>query len=482
MQNWDIALERYKSDILEGLKTLINIPSVYDENSVSETSPYGQPIAQAFNWLIEHAENDTFLVNKLNKHIGYIEYGEGPHYITALAHLDVVPATGDWVSPPYEAEVRDNLLYGRGAIDNKGPAIAIYYALKLIRQLQLPLKHRIRLIYGLNEETGMCCMDEYNKLEPQPLCGFSPDADFLIINEEKGQINGDLSYTNWVEEVEKASDLLYFHSGTLGNMVPDVATSRIRVDKPLQTQITAKIKHYCELHNWDYTLETDNNLMTLTMYGISTHGMHPYKGSNASFKLAFILIKLNLKLHGSAHHFLTLFERYIMDDYFGHRFGIATTDPLPNGLTFNAGVITYDFHNKVAFYKLNIRFPKDVTQQHIMTAINTHSAPLYFSMSDYSYKPPHFVSPEHPMIKVLQRVYTYYTKQPATLLSTGGGTYACKIKNGVAFGPLFPHRTSTAHQIDEHIPLEDLWNMIQIYAQSLYQLANIDEAEVNNYV
>lgn len=37
-----------------------------------------------------------------------------------LAHLDVVPADETmWDVPPFSGEIRDDFLYGRGAIDNK---------------------------------------------------------------------------------------------------------------------------------------------------------------------------------------------------------------------------------------------------------------------------------------------------------------------------------------------------------------------------
>ena len=42
------------------------------------------------------------------------------------------------------------------------------------------------------------------------------------------------------------------------------------------------------------------------------------------------------------------------------------------------------------------------------------------------------------LIKTLQKVYEEATGEKAELLSIGGGTYARSLKEGVAFGPLFP--------------------------------------------
>ncbi len=55
-----------------------------------------------------------------------IRTGSGPHLAFA-GHLDVVPPGDGWTGSPWSAEVRDGVLYGRGAVDMKG-AIAAFAA------------------------------------------------------------------------------------------------------------------------------------------------------------------------------------------------------------------------------------------------------------------------------------------------------------------------------------------------------------------
>ena len=55
-----------------------------------------------------------------------VRAGDGPHLAFA-GHLDVVPPGAGWTSPPFHAEERGGLLYGRGAVDMKG-AIAAFVA------------------------------------------------------------------------------------------------------------------------------------------------------------------------------------------------------------------------------------------------------------------------------------------------------------------------------------------------------------------
>ena len=66
----------------------------------------------------------------------------------------MVPEGEGWHHPPYAAEIEGGRLYGRGSIDDKGPVVASLFALKAIRDLGIPLNRRVRLLFGLNEETN----------------------------------------------------------------------------------------------------------------------------------------------------------------------------------------------------------------------------------------------------------------------------------------------------------------------------------------
>ena len=67
------------------------------------------------------------------------------------------------------------------------PTVACYYGLKIIKDLGLPVSKRVRFVVGTDEESGWGDMDYYFKHVglPDPDFGFSPDAEFPIINGEK---------------------------------------------------------------------------------------------------------------------------------------------------------------------------------------------------------------------------------------------------------------------------------------------------------
>ena len=134
------------------------------------------------------ARRDGFEAENIDHVAGVIRWGEGEKILGLLAHLDVVPATGEWDSPAFEATVRDGRLYGRGTSDDKGPAMACYYALKMLRDSGVTPNMQIHFILGTDEENSWRCMDRYFATEPMPDLAFSPDAEFPVINGEKGVI------------------------------------------------------------------------------------------------------------------------------------------------------------------------------------------------------------------------------------------------------------------------------------------------------
>ena len=69
---------------------------------------------------------------------------------------------------------------------NKGPIISALYAMEAIRKLNIPVKKKIQLIIGTQEEVEWTDMYEYVKKYSLPDYGFTPDGQFPICNKEKG--------------------------------------------------------------------------------------------------------------------------------------------------------------------------------------------------------------------------------------------------------------------------------------------------------
>ncbi len=111
-----------------------------------QEEPFGPGIAQALDFLLNKGKNDGFSVKNVDGYAGHIEAGEGKDLLGILCHVDVVPEGDGWSVDPYGGEIKDGKIFARGAIDDKGPTMAAYYAMKIVKDLGLPLSKRVRMI------------------------------------------------------------------------------------------------------------------------------------------------------------------------------------------------------------------------------------------------------------------------------------------------------------------------------------------------
>ena len=79
---------------------------------------------------------DEVFTDSIGSIIGRV--GHGPVVLVYDAHLDTVGADpAAWDSDPFKAVIKDGRLYGRGAVDDKGPFACLLFAAKAIKSLGL---------------------------------------------------------------------------------------------------------------------------------------------------------------------------------------------------------------------------------------------------------------------------------------------------------------------------------------------------------
>lgn len=159
--NFDELIQKEEKALLRDLRELVRIPSV----SVPGTgrAPYGAECRRALDWFLSRASEMGFQTRDVDGHCGWCEYGEGEEMVAVLCHLDVVPAGDGWHYPPYDCTWAGGRIYGRGVIDDKGPAAAALYALKAVRDSGAPLASPGAPAGGVQRGEGLL-------LHP-PLCG-----------------------------------------------------------------------------------------------------------------------------------------------------------------------------------------------------------------------------------------------------------------------------------------------------------------------
>ena len=115
-------IDSHKNEIIRKVQELIQIPSVITTSS-NPHHPFGEPINDALEYMLKLGNDLGFKTKNIDGYCGYIEFGEGKELIGIIGHLDVVPEGDNWSYPPFSGTITNNKIYGRGAIDDKGPVM-----------------------------------------------------------------------------------------------------------------------------------------------------------------------------------------------------------------------------------------------------------------------------------------------------------------------------------------------------------------------
>ncbi len=449
----DETLKGYDQEIINSIIEVCKINSVKSEGSAQY--PFGKGTVDCLEKTLEIARSLGFKTTNVDNYCGYAEIGEGDDIIGILSHLDVVPE-GDlakWNTNPYEPQIIDSKLYARGAMDDKGPAIASLYAVKALMDLNINFNKRVRLIFGLDEESGSLCMEHYVKHCEPVTIGFTPDGLFPGIHGEKGILQAKMNVNSKNSNVK----IISFTGGNAFNSICEGAT--IVLDKVIELNLD-EIKD-----NYPATFEVtyDDNTTTIKSTGVTGHGGAPDKGVNA---ISYLVKMLNdNKVDNS---FIKEYSKVLSTDVFGETIGINLTDKYGN-LTMNVGII--DITNDCGYFTMDIRYPISKVLSEVVDPINNMIDKDIFEYVIVEHKEPIYFELDDPLITCLIDAYQKVTNDMKTMpFAIGGGTYSRSMKNIVAFGGLFMGEEGNAHQPNENASVESIYKQARIYAQAVINL------------
>lgn len=445
-------VEKNESTLMKRLFGLLKIESVLDRYDPTSATPFGEGVHQALTYMIDLAKKDGFITKNINNHAAHVEFGEGEELLGVLCHVDVVPANRNekWESDPFNPEVRDGRIYARGAIDDKGPTMAAYMALKLLRDhvKDFAPKKRIRIIFGTDEESEWRGIQEYFKTEEMPTIGFAPDALFPLIYGEKGM------FSFRFEGAHESDALEEFYSGIRSNVVPDEAYAILNID------LEAPFKTFLESNN--YRGEVSGNKYIIK--GKAAHAMNPDTGINAAYLLAQFL---NQHLDNKYIQFIV---EKLSFDALGEKLGIHHYDEEMKNLTMNNGIFRYA--NDQAFIDFNCRYPKGYDIPSAEKVLQKEAKKYGLSYVFNANKPVHYIDPNADLVQTLLNVYREGTQDlDSRPITIGGGTYARSIPNGVAFGMAFPGQIEQAHQANESVNKSDYLAGTMLYMAAIKRLS-----------
>ena len=451
----------HKEDLLKDLFDLLSVRSILGTD-ITEETPFGSGPREALDLILSFGKRDGYKTKLVENKAGHIEVGEGEELFGILGHVDVVPVVeADWTSHPFKPEIRDGKIFARGSLDDKGPTMAAYYAVKLLDKLGVKWNKRVRVIVGSDEETGFRCVEAYFKHEEQPASGFTPDAMFPLVYAEKARATFDHKLKFVDEDGDYNYKLVKFNGGQVLNMV--IASAKAELVGEV-SDIKEKFENFLAQEKLEGEVEVENTIK-LTLKGKAAHGSTPQYGINGATKLAEFLSTLGLDNNGK--NFVNYIVEKLANDPFGEKLGINYFDDEMGEATYNYGILEYDLERKIGVVSTDCRHPKKFDLVDRLNGINVDNIDIEVT----STKEAHYVPKDDELVTTLMDVYRKHTgdtKNDAFVL--GGGTYARCLKKGVAFGLLFPDKEDTMHQANEYLEVEDLLLATAIYAEGIYKL------------
>ena len=470
----DALVESYKGELIENIRKWIAIPSVQGVPA-GENAPFGAEVRRMLDVALSDGRRFGFEVRDIDGYAGDISMGEGEQTMGMLAHLDVVPIGDGWTHDPLGGEIENGRMYGRGTTDDKGPALCALYAMRAVKEAGIPLKHGVRLILGCDEETGMSDMRHYASKMKMPDYGFSPDAEFPVINIEKGGVNMRLSkVTDGEDGAQLPVHSLY--AGKRPNVVPAEATAVVGLNGMTLEALNDRL-HAIEAGHDRFHLKAEaegEGRAKITATGVNAHAAMPEGGVNAAGMLLIALKELGA---GSAntHAAIAMLADAVGMEYTGQALGIACADELSGPLTCNLGILRYNSNEISAL--LDIRYPICGDEERMLGQAAKRVAPAGMSVCCASSHTPLHVPAESRIVQGLLKVYHEVTGLDAYTIAIGGGTYSRMMPNTVAFGVCFPGDMDVCHIADEYIDVDKMMLGVKIFAHAIAELAGRESGD-----
>lgn len=434
-------------DMIESIKAAVRINSVMDEDTATESMPFGKGVDESLRKTLEIAESLGFKTVYKDGYYGYAEIGEGEELIGILGHIDVVPIGDEskWKFPPFSATEEDGYIYGRGTQDDKGPTIAAMYAVKALLDAGVKFEKRVRFIIGGDEENLWRCIAKYTENgEEIPSMGFTPDSSFPVTNAEK-------SLVQFYLRGKGSKEINLNISGAL-NAVPGLAN--------YTGKLADKLSEKLDELKFDYEKDGES----VTVIGKRVHAASADKGVNAIERLCKALYEIGVEED---------IVRFVaeLSDSVGSKILPNCIDDVSGTLTLNLGeLIINEKESKIGF---DSRVPVKFTIEDLEDAVKEKAANYGLEFEEFDRLKSLYVPADSELIKTLVSVYEQETGLEGTPKSSGGATYAKALDNCVAFGAMFPFDEKTEHQENERVNIKNMIKATEIYALSVYRLLEI---------
>lgn len=447
-----------RESLIRDIMELVSIDSV--EGEPKEGMPFGEGPAKALQCFLDLAEEAGLRTENFDNYAGHADYGEGKEVVGILGHVDVVPCGEGWICDPFQPQIKDGKIYGRGVLDNKGPMLVCLHAVKILKEMGIPLRKKIRLIVGANEETDWKCMDYYfgeKKITP-PQISFTPDAEFPLNHAEKGVFQYQL--------VADLKEKIEISGGNAYNSVAESASALLPAGS--EETVRERMTKWEEATRCKISCQTEENGVRLSVRGFAAHAASPAKGINAVSGLMYMIVDLGLE--GELLEIARWYMKYIGFDLQGKGLGIDLSDEISGTLSFNVGKA--EVLDGKLILSIDNRVPVTYKCKEVQDLLEKNLEGSRFRFENPQITEAIYVPKDSFLVTTLMDVYREVTKDhDAEPQVDGACSYARALENCVAFGAILPGQPDLMHQKNEYLELDklDLW--MKIYLEAIYRLA-----------
>lgn len=468
-QTW---IDAHKSEFISEIQLLSRVPSVSRADLAEPGAPFGPECRRMLDLALERGRHFGFNTIDHDGYAGSIYCGDFENSLGIIGHLDVVPVSDGWIYPPFGATYlpEHDALVGRGVDDNKGPTVAGLFAMRMLREFEWPLRHGLRLICGLSEETGMQDMAELKKRSvPFPHTSLVPDSGFPVNYGQKGSLGAEIA-------AECTGNLKAFDAGTVRNVVPDKASCILDMD--INTAKAGLILIDPELQK-NLAIQSCEGGVCISAAGKSAHAAFPDGGINAIQLLCRALTQSKL-LSGSCRDAIRELSELTSDAH-GISEGVEFEDDISGKLTLVYGVA--HLKDDRLTVSVDCRSPITIDQQWLADSLMANWAQRGFIPNRLNVNKPFYIPKDDPRVTALQQLYEQATGRNEQPFTMGGGTYSRVAPDAISFGAGMPgpNRTSDfmpeghggAHGLDETLCMEKVYNCARIYVAALALLDQI---------
>lgn len=467
------AVETYRNDVVDTLAKLVSFNTVADKTVPSDQNPVHIAFKKT---LKEEAERLGFDYADHGWTV-IIGLGQGTERVGIVTHGDVQPVDASkWKKSPFvlDRTSEPGKLIARGAEDDKGPIATALYAMKSIRDHQVPLTKRIELYVYMGEESDWGPLTEFLKTHVPPQMSITLDAEYPVVTAEKG--GGTVAVTIQNANAQAASEgqphIAGFKGGFFGTQIPEDAQAVVANATPeIEKQIRAR---GAKQEGMSYAFVWQDKNLTVTAKGVSAHSSKPQEGVNAVSMLADALA-VQPWPNTTAGAVVNYLNDMVGTGIHGEKFGnIAYRDSFMGAMTFVPTVIRQlDDGIEVA---INVRRPQGKSTEQLTNEINAALAQwqgrrVPLANVKIGVREP-WILPNAPQVPTLLSTFSYFTgmKDPKPV-AIGGGTNSRLFPNAVSFGPAMPGKKYTGHSEHEFITTKQLLLNLQMYTAVLVELA-----------